>query len=82
MMLNVQSTIIYFFAYCCNLAHLKVFFETVMNVSQSDIHALIDHVYDVVIKKDSLKIDNIVEGDQNDIINLILIFHFSLFNCN
>jgi len=81
-MLNVQSTIIYLFAYCCNLAHLKVSFKTVMNVSQNDIHALIDHVYDVVIKKGSLKVDNIAEGDQNDIIDLMSIFHFSLFNCN
>ncbi len=53
-----------------------------MNVSQNDIHALIDHVYDVVIKKGSLKVDNIAEGDQNDIIDLMSIFHFSLFNCN
>jgi len=81
-MLNVQSTIIYLFAYYCNLAHLKVSFKTVMNVSQNDIHALIDHVYDVVIKKGSLKVDNIAEGDQNDIIDLMSIFHFSLFNCN
>jgi len=79
-MLNIQLTIIYLFAYCCNLTHLKIFFETVMNVSQSDIYALIEYIYDVVIKKGSLKIDNIAEDNQNDIINLILIFYFSLFN--
>ncbi len=53
-----------------------------MNVSQCDIHALIDYVYSVLIEKGSLKVDNIAEGDWNDIINLMPIFHFSLFDCN
>ena len=53
-----------------------------MNVSQGDIHAHIDYVYGVLIEKGPLKIDNIAEDDQNDIINLMLIFCFSLFNCN
>lgn len=34
------------------------------------------------MKKGSLKIDNIVKDDQNDVINLIAIFHFSLLDCN
>jgi hypothetical protein len=80
--LDVQLTIIFLFAYCCNLVHLKIFFEAEMNVSQGDIHALIDYVYGVLIEKGPLKIDNIAEDDQNDIINLMLIFCFSLFNCN
>jgi len=61
--LNVQTTTIYLFAYCHNLTHLKVFFEAKMNVSQCDIHALIDYVYSVLIEKGSLKVDNIAEGD-------------------
>jgi hypothetical protein len=62
-MLDVQSTIIYFFAYYHNLTCLKVFFKTEINVSQSDIHVLIDCVYDAVIEKGSFKVDNIAEDD-------------------
>lgn len=68
------------FANCRNLASVEVTYRARANVSQRDIHTLINQIYRAVMEESLVKVHDVAVGDWDDIINLVIAFDFPFFD--